>query len=115
MRYSCFDPATGLYDYFEDSRSIPINADLPVPKLPGATQIGVASIEAGRPLPSDAQRIGQGWNAQGQIVQCGRGPRGGALGAFDFGSVPTLSIVTGIASTAVAFWIVSRIFARSPK
>jgi len=97
VRYSCFDPATGLYDYFQDGRTIPINADLPVPRLPAPTQIGVASIEAGRPLPNDAQHMGRGWSAQGMIVQCGRGPRGGALGALDFPGVPMWALITGIA------------------
>ncbi len=71
MIYSCFNPRLGLYDYFEDSISLPINADLPIPKLPKDTQMGVASIEAGRPLPGGAQRTGQGWHAKGIIVQCG--------------------------------------------
>lgn len=84
MIYSCFDPVSGLYDYFENSQMLPINADMPVPVLPKATQLGVASIEAGRPLPSDARRVGRGWHARGQVVKCGRGPTG-ALGTLDLG------------------------------
>jgi len=77
MHYSCFDPSTGMYDYFTDGESgVPINGDLPVPKLPSATQLGVAAIEVGRSLPANAQRVGRGWQARGQIVQCGRNPMG---------------------------------------
>lgn len=76
MLYSCFDPQSALYDYYEDARTLPINADLPMPSLPKATQLGVAAIEAGRPLPSDARPAGRGWHARGQVVQCGRGPLG---------------------------------------
>jgi len=80
MIYSCFDPQSGLYDYFENARMLPINADLPVPSLPRATQIGVASIEAGRPLPLDARHVGRGWHARGQVVKC----RNDTLGAITY-------------------------------
>lgn len=93
MIYSCFDSARGEYDYFEDSRRVPINADLPVPNLPpDAGRIGVAAIEAGRPLPTDARRIGRGWNARGMVVQCGHGPNGSGrpLGASDATSKTTM-------------------------
>lgn len=74
MFYSCFDPRTGKYDYYSDGEGgTPINGDLPVPKLPKATQLGVAAIEAGRKLPAGAVRVGRGIQARGQIVQCGRG------------------------------------------
>mgnify|MGYP001607312283 CR=1 FL=1 len=74
MIYSCFNARSALYDYFEDSRQLPVNADLPVPKFSVmAGKIGVAAIDAGRPLPSDARRTGQGWHARGIIVQCGHG------------------------------------------
>jgi hypothetical protein len=78
MVYSCFDPARGIYDYYE-SRSVqtPINADLPVPTFPDpGNKIGVPSIIAGRPLPPDATRIGEGWHARGMIVRCGAGLNG---------------------------------------
>lgn len=77
MFYSCFDPKRAVYDYFEDEGgAIAINGDLPVPRLPSATQLGVAAIEIGRPLPPTARPAGEGWHARGQIVQCGRGPLG---------------------------------------
>ena len=83
MLYSCFDASYGRYNYFEDARRLPINADLPVPDLPpDAGRIGAAAIECGRPLPPDAKPVGSGWHARGQIVQCGLSPRG-SLGASD--------------------------------
>jgi len=111
MLYSCFNPASGLYDYFQDGKQLAINADLPVPKLPPmAGKIGVPAINAGRPLPQDAKPAGQGWHAKGLIVQCGRG----ALGASDgtpsegwdwFKSGGWKWVLGG----AVAIWIVRRI------
>lgn len=81
MIYSCFDPAVGLYDYFEDDKQIPINGDLPIPKLPSiAGKIGVPAMDAGRPLPMSAKRIGQGWHAKGMIVRCSKS---GGIGAAD--------------------------------
>ena len=71
MIYSCFDQSAGLYDYYEDSSTRPINGDLPIPELPASTgKIGVPAIEAGRPLPINAKKVGQGWHARGMVVQC---------------------------------------------
>lgn len=70
MRYSVFDDSTGYYTYYDCPLHIPINADLPVPKLPAAgNKIGVASVAAGRPLPSNAVMFGKGLAAMGIIAQ----------------------------------------------
>lgn len=74
MIYSCFDQQTGRYRYFEDSRTIAVNGDLPVPTwLKGrvANGIGVPTGEAGRPLPREARPVGTGSAARGLMVQCG--------------------------------------------
>ena len=104
MIYSCFDPQSGLYDYFENAQTLAINADLPVPSLPRATQLGVASIEAGRPLPSDARPVGRGWHARGQVVKCGNG----TLGAFDLKAAFSGDgwKWIGAAAAAYAAWLV---------
>ncbi len=82
MIHSCFDPKTGLYDYYQSSLQIPYNADLPVPKLPSmAGNVGVPAMEAGRPMPSGAKHIGRGWHARGMISRCDGG------GVSGFGSV----------------------------
>lgn len=112
MIYSCFNPHTGLYRYFENTKQIPVNADLPVPRLPPpAGRVGVPSIDAGRPLPSDARPVGEGWNARGIIVNCSRS------GAVAFGSDGTPSegwewVKAGgwkwILGGAAAIWLVRR-------
>lgn len=71
MIYSCFDVQRGLYRYFEDGLTIPVNADLPVPMLPSsAGKIGVPAMEAARPLPPNARAKGTGHTARGILVQC---------------------------------------------
>ncbi len=71
MIYSCFDPARGLYKYYRDAKTQPINGDLPVPKLSSKTQAGYPALDAARPLPFGAKRFGQGWHARGIVVRCG--------------------------------------------
>lgn len=110
MIYSCFDPKAGLYDYFADSVQRPINADLPIPKLPAAAgKVGVPAIEAGRPMPADAKHVGRGWHAKGMVVVCGRGAYG-AVPSFDSAWTWTKEggwkwILGGLA----AVWLVRRI------
>lgn len=77
MIYSCFDQVRGLYDYYEGSGDLAINADLPIPRLPKANnKIGVPAIDAGRPMPADARKIGTGWKARGMVARCGGGMSG---------------------------------------
>ena len=68
MVYSRWDPTTGLYGYYEASDTAGLNDDLPTPKMPAPTRIGVPSVEAGRPLPEDAVLVGRGEGAQGSIT-----------------------------------------------
>lgn len=69
MLCSVFNATSGLYDYFETGTNVPFNADLPVPRMPAeAGKIGVAAVDAGRPLPSDARFVGRGWTAKGVIA-----------------------------------------------
>lgn len=101
MIYSCFDAASGLYDYYETSQKTPLNADLPIPQL-GASDygIGVPSIKAGRPLPPDAKHIGRGWHARGMIVS----RSGGAMGSIsDLATSSTTWIVLFAVGAAVLF------------
>jgi hypothetical protein len=72
MICSVFNAKSGLYDYFETAQNVPFNADLPIPKMPAeAGKIGVAAVDAGRPLPSDANYIGSGWTAKGIVAHRG--------------------------------------------
>ena len=98
MLYSCFDAPRGEYRVFENSKTQPANGDLSVPRLSSlfVGNIGVPAMDAGRPLPSDAQYVGHAPNAQGMIVNC----EGGMSG---FGEVsPTTAKVIGIGILVLA-------------
>ena len=107
MIYSCFDQPSGLYRYFENSHQIPVNGDLPVPTYLSsrATKLGVPSMEAGRPLPSDARQIGTGLQARGMIVRCGQRSASSVsgLGALSLDSQQVL-IGLAVAGTAALLW-----------
>jgi len=105
--YSCFDPPSGLYHYFETPEQRAINSDLPVPRLPAAVgRIGVPAIDAGRPIPEGARPVGQGWHAQGIVAQC----RGGGLSGWGDDSWTWVKnggwAWLGLAS--VGLWIIGR-------
>jgi len=98
MIYSCFDAASGLYDYYETDEQKPLNADLPVPQLGSPDNpIGIPAIRAGRPLPSGARKVGRGWHARGMVANCKSGGMAG-LGetGFDVGTAMPLLLVAGV-------------------
>jgi len=68
LTYSRWDPSSGRYEYFETNQRPGLNNDMPVPKMPAATDIGVPSTECGRPIPSGARRSGDGEFAEGFIA-----------------------------------------------
>lgn len=105
MRYSCFRPELGLYDYFEDGATLPLNADLPVPTLPpDSGRAGLASIHAARSLPRGAHRTGRGWHAQGQVVKCPQGGMLNGLGAVETGTLLRGAVVVGV--VGIGLWFV---------
>jgi hypothetical protein len=80
MIYSRWRPASGGYDYFKaNDRDIPLANDLPVPVLPRGTDIGVASIVAGRPVPAGATHVGAGEVAVGLIAPAAKSSLQGAI------------------------------------
>lgn len=92
MIYSKWRPSTGGYDYFEaKGQDIPLGNDLPVPRLSGGTRIGVASIEAGRPVPSGARKAGSGALAKGLVAPT----RSGALGTLQASVPPSYAWFAG--------------------
>jgi hypothetical protein len=109
MQYSVFDDKTGLYDYYVGSGDVPINADLPTPRMPGsAGKVGVASIEAARPLPGDARHVGRGWHAKGVLAR----KSGGLAGAGTPGEAWTWVKDGGwkwIAGGLAVIWLARRI------
>ena len=110
MIYSCFDPSKGLYVYYETKESKPINADLSVPKLEADTgNIGVPASIAGRELPSDAKKVGEGWHARGIVAE----PRKSALsGLGEFVAPPAWKWAVGLALVGVTLYAVD-IFTKS--
>lgn len=70
MIYSCFDARRGVYDYYATDSSLPVNADLPTPRLADNTRIGTPAVDAAREMPRGARPIGSGWHARGVIVRC---------------------------------------------
>lgn len=83
MKYSRWRPDTGGYDYFEAADRFGLGDDLPVPKLFGGTDIGVASTDIGRNPSSGTRPAGSGRTPQGSIMPLSRaglsGIPGGAL------------------------------------
>lgn len=67
LTYSQWRP-DGHYDYFQAQQVAPLGDDLPVPRLKPASELGVPSVEAGRPIPSGAKYVGQGEEAIGVLA-----------------------------------------------
>lgn len=105
MIYSCFDPPSGKYRYFEDDEQVPVNGDLPVPTwLSGrvANGIGVPTADAGRPLPTGAKPKGTGFEARGQIVRCGAQA---VSGLGDLGTYEPKKVAFAAAMVAVGAYL----------
>jgi len=104
--WSRWDPSAGLYDYFETEDRPGINDDLPVPRLPAATELGVPSTEAGRALPSGAVHIGSGEFLVGLAAT--------PAGVDKLSAVPSLSeldgwsLVIGAVSGVFVGWVLWR-------
>jgi len=117
VNYSCFDAPTGLYRYFADGSTHPINTDLPVPRLPPrAGKVGVPAREAGRPLPSAAREVGRGMSACGIIVQCSSPALSGWWSEMEPASKRNV-IVGGVVALSVltaALLLVEKLNHRSP-
>lgn len=72
VTYSRWDPSSGEYDYFEADARPGRNDDLPTPRMPKATELGVPSVECGRPLPPGAMHAGSGERPVGFITRPSR-------------------------------------------
>ena len=98
MMYSRWRPDTGGYDYFQGSERFGLGDDLPVPKLPGGTEIGVASTDIGRRPGAALQPMGSGPTARGSILPLSRqGLSGGlfdAMRAVPWWAIPVVGAVT---------------------
>ena len=107
MIYSRWRPDKGGYDYFESGERYGLGDDLPVPKLPGSSSIGVSSVTAGRmPKNGVLTPAGSGPNARGAIMPTDRSGLQG-LGALAFASVWTIAALSALAG-AVAYHFISK-------
>lgn len=102
MLYSRWQPDRGGYLVFEapDER-LGLGDDVPVPSLPEATQFGVPSVEAGRPVPRDAELVGEGDKPVGMLAPATQdfkpslsGTSGGS--GIPFGSLAMIGVGVGI-------------------
>lgn len=80
MYYSRFRPDSGGYDYFTAEERRGLGDDMPIPKLPRGTAIGVASTDIGRTPSGPLRPAGSGPVARGSILPVSRA---GLSGTFD--------------------------------
>jgi len=73
--YSVHDDVNGGFVYYETPERLAVNDDQPFPSFPSGsnTDLGVSSLEAGRPLPSGSKQVGRGDVAKGRM-STGRPP-----------------------------------------
>ena len=84
MKYSRWRPDTGGYDYFEAADRFGLGDDLPVPRLTGGTDIGIASTDIGRNPIAATRPAGSGRTPQGSIMPLSRqGLSGGVFEAMN--------------------------------
>jgi hypothetical protein len=104
MIYSRWRP-TGGYDYFQTSGVMLAGDDLPVPRFPGNSgNIGVASIDAGRSIPSEARHVGSGPLPRGVVAGADLSMLSGAEGA----TMSVLGVVLCAAAVAGAVYLMRR-------
>lgn len=72
MIYSRWNYKLGGYDYFQTSEQHGIGDDYSAPLLSQSSPIGVASVDAGRPLPISAKFVGTGKEARGLLTPVSR-------------------------------------------
>lgn len=95
MIYSRWRPDSGRYDYYQAPERRGLGDDLPTPRLPIGTAIGVPSTEAGRAVPLGAKLVGSGALAKGSIAPMSRAGLAGVAGMLDL--MPTwMWVATGI-------------------
>jgi hypothetical protein len=101
VKYSVWNTATGLFDYFESSRQQRSqNVEKPT-HLRGSQTLGAAVDQAAWPLPSDARPVGSGSVAIGRVASRGGGARALGDGMFGGGGLEDLAV---FALIGVMFW-----------
>jgi hypothetical protein len=107
MIFSRWQPDTGGYDYFDSpSTRVGLGDDLPVPRFQTMRALGMSigcSTDIGRPLPSDAQKIGSGPLARGMVVPMNK--LSGVLGAIDFTSAAAKTVLCVVVALGIGFFL----------
>lgn len=98
MIFSQWKPDGG-YDYYATNARRALGSDLPTPRLPSVSEIGVASTDIGRPMPSGAKRVGSGPLARGQVV-----PMASASGLGALSSAASDIVLLAVAA-AFGWWL----------
>ncbi len=102
MIFSRWRPDRGGYDYFDSpSTRYGLGDDLPVPQLKNTTEIGVASTDIGRPMPTDAVYVGDGATPQGMIAPIDTS----TLQGVDFTSPTSKLVMAVIAALGLGYLI----------
>jgi hypothetical protein len=106
--YSRWRPDKGGYDYFESGERFGLGDDLPTPKLPGGSSIGVSSLTAGRmPNNGTLKPVGSGPSARGMIMPTSRDGLEG-LGVFSNTSTWSLVALAALAGALIGRFIDKR-------
>lgn len=102
MVYSRWRPDKGGYDYFEASERRGLGDDMPVPQLTIASELGVASTDAGRSANGGLRHAGAGPLPRGAILPLSRSGLAGTGLGFNL----SLSGLATLALGALAgFWL----------
>lgn len=103
MIYSKWRPDTGQYDYYEAPERRGLGDDLPTPRLPLGTSVGVASNTVGRKVPLAARRAGSGELPRGSIAPTSRAGLAGVTGMLD-----VMPLWMWVATGITVGWVLAR-------
>jgi hypothetical protein len=107
MIYSRWRPDVGGYEYFESTERRGLGDDLPMPKLPAGTAIGVASTDIGRPAPGALRPAGSGPVPKGSILPLSREGLSGVFGPLSMLPWWVSAALAGVAA-GVIVWEIKR-------
>jgi len=108
MIYSKWLPDKGGYAYYETSERRGLGDDLPTPRMTAASDLGVASTDAGRALPLGAKLVGCGAVAKGCVTVLDRSGLNGLGGE----SASSVMLACAAVASAVAGVVLARKFMR---
>lgn len=102
MIFSRWRPDRGGYDYFDSpSTRFGLGDDLPVPQLKNTTELGVASTDIGRSMPSDASFVGEGPTPRGMMAPMDTS----TLQGIDFTSSTSKLVMAVLAALGLGYLI----------